>query len=290
MGADRKRKEKNTILTALVMLLISAALFSAATFAWFSMNQRVSTTKLRAHASAKELSLQLSDSDGGFDSGSEETDIVQVNEADLEKLMPVSTSDLEHFFYSTSSVHVGDNEAGAASGFIEDENGKYYYHGELYMRAYAVNQPETAKMALYFSRNMSEENSGNEMLSAARLGLKFDDGDPIIFSLTSDSSGSQVNNTYINGSLAGDGIVLSGSGESVSTESDPSVQMDAYVYDTESGNIPEQPIAYLELNHSYKVDVYFYLEGCDPDCSSELERSEADMNLYFYGVLTEENV
>ena len=156
------------------------------------------------------------------------------------------------------------------------------------MMAYAVNQPESAKMALYFSKDMSEENGGKEMLAGARLGLKFDDQDPVIFSLTTDSLSSQVNNTYINGTLAGEGIVLSGSGDSVSTESDPSVQMSDYVFDTEQGNAPDKPIAYLELNRSYKVDVYFYLEGCDPDCTDDLQQSELDMDLYFYGVLTED--
>ncbi|MDD5832937.1 MAG: hypothetical protein PUC98_05620 [Clostridiales bacterium] len=283
-----KKKDKNSILLAIVWMLIAAVMLSTATYAWFSSNQKVGTTRIRAYASAKELSLQLSDSDGGYDSGNDETDISQVNEADLEQLMPVSTADLEHFFYSTSSVPSNDEETLGASGFVEDENEKYFYHGVLYMNAYAVNQSETARMALYFSKNPADDNSGKDMLYGARLGLKFDDSDPVIFSLTADSAASQVNNTYINGSLAGEGVVLTGSGETVSTESDPSVQIEDYVYDAETGTLPEQPIAYLELNHSYKVDVYYYLEGCDPDCTDDLQRSDMDMNLYFYGVLTED--
>ena len=94
----------NSILFALVWVLIAAAMLLTATFAWFSSNKKVGTSRIRAHASAKELSLQLAESDGGFGSDNDEVGITQVNEADLENLLPVSTSYLEQFFYSTASV------------------------------------------------------------------------------------------------------------------------------------------------------------------------------------------
>jgi hypothetical protein len=43
---------------------------------------------------------------------------------------------------------------------------------------------------------------------------------------------------------------------------------------------------YLELNQIYAVDIYFYLEGCDPDCSDSVSLDGADLHLAFYGVLT----
>ena len=41
----------------------------------------------------------------------------------------------------------------------------------------------------------------------------------------------------------------------------------------------------MELNRIYTVDVYFYLEGCDPDCSDSVSDQEADIHLAFYGVI-----
>lgn len=41
----------------------------------------------------------------------------------------------------------------------------------------------------------------------------------------------------------------------------------------------------MELNRIYTVDVYFYLEGCDPDCSDGLSYQTADIHLAFYGVI-----
>ena len=44
----------------------------------------------------------------------------------------------------------------------------------------------------------------------------------------------------------------------------------------------------LDLNHEYVVDIYVYLEGCDPDCTNILSLENFDFHLGFYGVLTEE--
>ena len=44
----------------------------------------------------------------------------------------------------------------------------------------------------------------------------------------------------------------------------------------------------LELNKIYSVEVFFYLEGCDPDCLSQrVAMDEAALNLAFFGLLVE---
>ena len=40
----------------------------------------------------------------------------------------------------------------------------------------------------------------------------------------------------------------------------------------------------MNLNQIYPVDVYFYLEGCDSDCSDAITHNEADLYLAFYGI------
>ena len=51
--------------------------------------------------------------------------------------------------------------------------------------------------------------------------------------------------------------------------------------------VPEAPLIDMELNRIYTVDVYLYIEGCDPDCSDSIGLQEADLYLAFYGILKE---
>ena len=52
--------------------------------------------------------------------------------------------------------------------------------------------------------------------------------------------------------------------------------------------LPEQPLLTMDLNRIYPVDIYFYLEGCDPDCTDSVSFNTADLQLSFYGVLAGE--
>ena len=51
--------------------------------------------------------------------------------------------------------------------------------------------------------------------------------------------------------------------------------------------LPEQPLLLMELNREYTMDVYFYLEGCDPDCTDDIWHNGVDLQLAFYGILEE---
>ena len=47
------------------------------------------------------------------------------------------------------------------------------------------------------------------------------------------------------------------------------------------------PIVDLTINEIYTLDIYFYLEGCDPDCLSDrVGMKDASLNLAFFGVLS----
>ena len=45
------------------------------------------------------------------------------------------------------------------------------------------------------------------------------------------------------------------------------------------------PLLEMELGRVYQVDVYFYLEGCDPDCTESIAFDDGYLHLAFYGVL-----
>ena len=51
------------------------------------------------------------------------------------------------------------------------------------------------------------------------------------------------------------------------------------------GTVPEKPLLEMELGRVYQVDVYFYLEGCDPDCTESIAFDDGYLHLAFYGVL-----
>ena len=48
-----------------------------------------------------------------------------------------------------------------------------------------------------------------------------------------------------------------------------------------------KPLLKMDLNRVYAVDVFLYLEGCDPDCTDVIGSMDLDFHLSFYGILEE---
>ena len=76
----------------------------------------------------------------------------------------------------------------------------------------------------------------------------------------------------------------------MSAVSDPSRYVDDYTitWGESSVDIPDTPLVSMELNKEYTLDVYFYLEGCDPDCSNSISFDAAQLHLAFYGMISQE--
>lgn len=307
----QERSLTKTFILTLVSIAVVLFLLGTATFAWFTSNRKVGTGTASARVGEADVKLLLGSSESDLkDSG--EVNISPVNElaqnlesgADSARLIPVSTSDLENWVYCPGTT--SDNEQGIAvkaSTFKSVENEQYYYHGELYMRAEATQPDEDSKMKIYFDAGEDaggklgkEEDGGtNEgFIKAGRLGLVFsdqDDQEQKIF-LFEDSSENIENaniNTYVGDSQIGDNQVLDSSGgaDSVTAVDDPAVLFMDYslVRDSDDTQIPEKPITVIDVNRTYKVDVYCYLEGCDKDCVDDIQLSEAQIHLAFYGIL-----
>ncbi|MBQ7625398.1 MAG: hypothetical protein IJS65_09020, partial [Clostridia bacterium] len=113
-------------------------------------------------------------------------------------------------------------------------------------------------------------------------GIKID-GKTYIFSLSdkNNAQDQQARNTKIDGNVISDGMVISYNGTPRAVK-DPAQNLSKYSY----GSSGATPVAMLEPGKEYKMDVYFYLEGCDPDCSDSISFSEADLHLAFFGVLS----
>ncbi len=270
--------KRATVFTAVTMVCAALAL-SSATFAWFTSNGEVSTSRVAASTANTEARLLLSAEGGSSFNGSEETDIVQLNEADLEKLMPVSTDDLDNFVYK---VGMESN-----SSYSLDTDEKKYYHGHVYVMAECEGVSSYTGMALYLDdvSQMVAPASGSLVANAGRLGLKLEGQDPVILYMSEEENDSsdQVSNTYLNGRKVSDGNVLHYSSSGVTAVEDPAVSMERF---SVSGDSPE-PFAIIELNKIYELDIYLYLEGCDPDCSDDIQKDGTDLYISLFGVLEE---
>lgn len=273
-----------------VSMIIVLLVLSVSTYAWFTVNRIVSTDRATARSGTDTLELQISSAGGTSFKGLKEADILQVNHTSLTNLMPVSTADLKTFVYNPVS------EGDMATTFRTVENEAYYYHGRFYLRAEAEGRAPGAKMALY----LDEENEVGAalakaeegmFLNAARLGMTFDGESPVIFALSEEENPTeyQVRNTKWNGTLLGDDQVLGMSEGVITGVKDPAIALSdrTIVMSDTHVTFPAAPLMYMELNRIYTVDVYLYIEGCDPDCSDSIGLQEADLHLAFYGILEE---
>lgn len=270
-------KLKNKLFLAVIMLLVVLLVISGATYAWFTSNQRAYTNRISGKTSSESVSLFLSASGGANFVKKNECAIAQVNKTDNNFLLPVSTDDLATFIESNGR---GYNE------IMKDES--RFYHGRVYMLAEAEGSAEPKKLDIFLnnSDSMFKKDANSNLLNAARLGLTFGGENPVIFSLsqTTNPKNEQVNNTYIDGVLiAGDIVLHAGPSGAISAVSDPSVFYNAF----DVSATGSQPLIQIETGKEYAIDIYFYLEGCDPDCHESISKDGANINLQFMGILIE---
>lgn len=270
-----------------VTMLAAVLSLAAATYAWFTSNRAVGTSTATARTGEETLTLQLSSSGGSAFRDMQTAAITQVNRTSAAKLLPVSTSDLVNFVCAPSTV------ADQAVHFEKVENEAYYYHGRIYLRAFGEGLSGSQVMNLYLdqSERLLGKNVDGRLLNAARLGLVFD-GDtakPIILRLSESSNPSDMrsNNTVVNGTKLNGSQVLRYRNGSVSAVHDPSVPVADYAMDASLG-LPSHTLLSMQIGKIYSLDIYFYLEGCDPDCTDSVSFHTADLQLSFYGVLAGE--
>lgn len=274
------KKQKILTLWGLwIAVALTALALTSATFAWFTANREVGTARVSARTGTGSLELQISRTGG--DAFSPEAG----NEVPLKEqttpLMPVSTGDLKSFVYNPIT------QDGYAESFLPTQDESLYYHDTIYLRALGDGMAQDTKMALYLDNTEKPivESTEGELLTASRLGLTFDGASPVVISLSDVNEG--VSNTRPGGVLLGDGQVLSYTSGTVTAVADPAISLaDAQI--TAGAAAGKTPVATLELNRIYAVDIYFYLEGCDPDCTSDkVGLDQAALNLAFYGLLAD---
>ena len=273
-----------------VTTLFAVLAFTFATLAWFTANRAVQTNTATARTGDETLELQISSSGGSSFKSVETAQITQINQTNSEILLPVSTADLNSFVYAPFT------KDGKASAFKKEDDEANYYHGRVYLRAEGEGWPEGSRMNLYLDQSdgLLGEAADGYLLNASRLGLIFngDTSNPIILRLseTENPENAQIYNTEVNGKILGKNQVLGYNDSGVFAVGDPSVSISEYTIDFSENQmkLPSRTLVSMELGKIYPVDIYFYLEGCDPDCSESIQLNEAELHLAFYGVLDQE--
>lgn len=275
--------------TGFLVVTICAALaaMTAATYAWFTTNKAVSTGTATARTGDERLELQISSEGGSRFTDQETVSVFQVNQTDQKNMIPVSTDNLVDFVYAPFT------SGGDAKKFLRVEKEENYYHGRIYLRAVGDGFAADDRLALYLDQSdgiLASASSGM-LLHASRLGLRFDNDKTVIFRLSDDTNpkDAQTYNTIINGERLGADQVLSYQNGTIKAVTDPSVSLSDYTisFETSSLRIPDKPLLLMEWNKIYTLDIYFYLEGCDPDCSDSVSFDQADIHLAFYGMLSQ---
>lgn len=248
------------------LFLAAGAAFAAATFAWFTANQEVETSRITARTGQGQLTLYIGRTEDTLG-----TQPVALAPCDRE-LMPVSTADLQEFVYNPMT------NDGIADQFLPAQD-TLYYHDTIYLKAVSTGNPAGARLAVYLDADSTiTDLLQGQLLTAARLGLRFSDGTFRILALSAENQGS--GNTGIGGTLLGAGKVVTLTDGVATARDDPAIALEE-VLSTHMAT----PLARLTPDTAYRVDIYFYLEGCDPDCVSEkVGLDRAALELGFYGV------
>lgn len=138
-----------------------------------------------------------------------------------------------------------------------------------------------------------ERHPAERLLTASRLGLVFDGAtsSAVILRLTEDESSPEPAGLQ-HGNKRPDSWKQPGAqyqNGTVSAATDPSQPIADYTvsFTSDSISLPSRPLLTMNLNQIYTLDIYFYLEGCDPDCSDGISQDMADIHLAFFGALNQ---
>lgn len=277
---------------AVFSILVAAAVFSTATYAWFTANRIVSASRIEAITDTMELTLYVkAPSDSTYTGNVCELRFTGGNALSL---TPVSTADLQHFLYCPTTV------SGNAARFVpvgDITNQDQFCYGVIDMRAELTGTFSAASVAVYLDESAElgalVEQAGEDslLLNAARLGIMVggapDTAKIFYLSQEQNPEDQQIRNTIVNGQLLeGDMVLKSDAAGNISPVADPAIPLSACMLSDETD--PGEPLFYLQPGVDYQIQVFFYLEGCDPDCSDSIAFHAADLALAFYATLVSE--
>lgn len=289
-SAARRRARRARAYIALVMVALAATL-GAATYAWFTSNMKVNTNSVSVHSDTSKLVLELGDADTG--SWSQQGDaFLSSNASDSVTLYPVSTFDLNGF-----AACAQNNTAGDAAVFEQaKDDGSAFCHGWIDLRPTITGTGASkvkGKVSLYLAESLVPQGADAELLRAARVGIKVSSGGQVlatnIFELDSSDSGHRGEHpTTAPAGLAGytDGMLLGWQNGQLACGADVKQDPAAFTLDaSETATRPQSALATLALGQTYRLDIYYYIEGTDPDSADYLHQDPGTLHLALFATL-----
>lgn len=286
----RRHARRVRAYTALVMVALAATL-GAATYAWFTNNMKVNTNSVSVRSDTSKLVLELGDADRG--SWSQQGDASLASTANgAVTLYPVSTFDLNGF-----AACAQNNSAGDATVFEQaKDNGSAFYHGWIDLRPTITGTGASkvaGKVNLYLVESLVPQGADAELLRAARVGIKISSGNQVlatsIFELDSSDSGHRGEHpTTAPAGLAGyaDGMLLGWQNGQLACGANVTQDPAAFTLDTsETATRPQNSLATLALGQTYRLDIYYYIEGTDPDSADYLRQDPGTLHLALFAAL-----
>lgn len=275
--------------TALVLLVIVAVLV-AATYAWFTSNTAVNTNSVSVHSDESKLVVELGDASANR--WTQEGDVAfSSNSPSPLTLYPVSTFDLNGFAECTRT-----DEAGRAVHFVQAEDGKHYYHGWVDMRANMVGSgasKATGAVSLYLGDTLAPEGADPELLKATRVGLKLSRNGEVAQSryfTLDDTAGSHraehpaTAPTGLSGYT--EGMLLGWKNGALACANDNAQNFASYMMQGgENATRPQNTLLTMDLGTTYRLDVYYYIEGTDLDSADYLYNDTGILHVNLFAVL-----
>lgn len=288
-GEQKPVSRWGRIYAALVALAIAAVL-GVATYAWFTSNMKVDTNSVTVRSDTSELVLQMGDADTGAWSTSGDVALATNAPEDL-TLSPVSTFDLDGF-----AECLQNNADGEAAYFEQATDGQHFFHGWVDLRPQVVGDGSSkvnGNVNLYLDGSLIPQGADATLLRAARVGIKISSGGQVlardIFELDGSDGGHRAEHPVtVPTGLAGyaDGMLLGWRDGRLACSDDVKQDFTSYVMGTdENAGRPSQTLATLALGQTYRLDVYFYIEGTDPDSADYLYESAGTLHVGLFATL-----
>ena len=281
---------RKKLLAAAIFMLLGLLTATVTTFAWYIYHTSGNTIEVQLTAGSS-ASLQISNQvDGEYGTS---TSLRVGNDDKPVALSPVSTdwidtSAVDGGFQAVETFIDGDaDRAYSLASVFGKADTADFYHTQLFLRtSYSGSLP------IYVSQ-IGESGTGEKLAKALRVGLVVEGGGQFFFELDSTPGTTGKYNTekgyHSDGSYHGEVLKHDPkdgeNGEVVTITTYDQDNMCVYDRDTgkvslKSGSVKICDISGNEGNFGdpKKIDVYVWLEGCDPDCYEDI-RGEKFENL-----------
>lgn len=279
--------------TAFVLVVIVAVLI-AATYAWFTSNAVVNTNSVSVHSDESKLVVELGDASA--DRWSSEGDVAfSSNSPNPLTLYPVSTFDLEGFVECTRT-----DDRGRAVHFEKAEDGQHFYHGWVDVRA-NVTGSGASKAAgtvnVYLGDTLAPEGANTELLKATRVGIKLSRNGQVIqsryFTLDDSAGSHRSEHPATAPSLPGypEGMLLGWGNGELACANDNAQDYTTYLMRSdENATRPQNALLAMDLGQTYRMDVYYYIEGTDLDSADYLYNDIGILHVDLFAVFDGQGV